>query len=270
MEERITLSLLLRNIGAWFAERKEVRKRRYELVWFTWDCFFNFGYEFHRRGAMYSNHLDSEECCNIHFNLLGLFSLYVYFDIPQRWVSSTSMYRKLHVALDSEQLYISWTTWPDRDDGDEHSKCKIFYYPWRWEFVEKRFLSPDRTLSMFVPLKWEEMPKPLDSWIKVLPFTYKWKTKKYDVERGEDSATEYEEHVQETQATVYIESMEWKRLCFPFIRMKKILLEVSFAQGMGPQRGGWKGGITGMSFAIKPGETIEQCVTRMQTEVVFR
>jgi hypothetical protein len=45
---------------------------------------------------------------------------------------------------------------------------------------------------------------------------------------------------------------------------------VEFSAEVGGERGSWKGGCVGCSYTLKPGETIERCLRRMQSERRFR
>ncbi len=47
-------------------------------------------------------------------------------------------------------------------------------------------------------------------------------------------------------------------------------IDVSFADEMGSRRGSWKGGTTGCSYNMKPGETPKHTLMRMQRERSFR
>lgn len=76
--------------------------------------------------------------------------------------------------------------------------------------------------------------------------------------------------VQNTVATCHIEKFQWHRKWFPFFKKVRTFLEIKFANEVGERAGSWKGGCTGCSYDMLKGETMEQCLRRMESERKFR
>jgi len=75
--------------------------------------------------------------------------------------------------------------------------------------------------------------------------------------------------VQERKATCTIEKREWHRKWFPWIKMTRQVIDIKFSDEVGERTGSWKGGVTGTSHKMLDGETIEQCLRRMEQERKF-
>ncbi|CAH2606189.1 conserved protein of unknown function (plasmid) [Rhodovastum atsumiense] len=79
--------------------------------------------------------------------------------------------------------------------------------------------------------------------------------------------------VQEVTATIAVEEREWRLSWLrwlPWVRRVSRTIEVSFSDGVGEQRGSWKGGTVGCSYEMQRGETPAECLRRMQRERRFR
>lgn len=108
--------------------------------------------------------------------------------------------------------------------------------------------------------KWVDMNK-IDSWdfkkdkaqSKDYPYTY-------TLNSGE---------VQHRIATVTEECRQWHRKWLPFIKMKKVVIDIRFNDEVGERSGSYKGGTTGCSYYLLPNETVEQCLRRMEKERKF-
>lgn len=74
--------------------------------------------------------------------------------------------------------------------------------------------------------------------------------------------------VQEVTATIHVERMVHRWTWTPFLRVTESI-DVHFSEGVGPQRGSWKGGVTGCGYTLKRGETAIQCLRRMERERRF-
>lgn len=78
--------------------------------------------------------------------------------------------------------------------------------------------------------------------------------------------------VQERTATVKLEEREWRQHWLKWTRWfadVQRTISVDFSDEIGERSGSWKGGCTGCSYQIKPGETPEQCLRRMEAERKF-
>lgn len=60
------------------------------------------------------------------------------------------------------------------------------------------------------------------------------------------------------------ERRHWHRKWFPFLKKTSDIIEIEFSQGVGGRVGSWKGGTTGCSWEILPGEAIEDALFRME------
>jgi hypothetical protein len=75
--------------------------------------------------------------------------------------------------------------------------------------------------------------------------------------------------VQERKATCYIERRQWHRKWFPFSKTVRECISVDFNDEVGERSGSWKGGTLGCSYDLLKGETMEQCLRRMESEREF-
>lgn len=83
---------------------------------------------------------------------------------------------------------------------------------------------------------------------------------KYTLKSGE---------VQERTATCTIEKRKWHRKWFPFLTLTREVIDIEFNGEVGERTGSWKGGTIGCSYEMLPGESIEACIRRMESERVF-
>lgn len=72
--------------------------------------------------------------------------------------------------------------------------------------------------------------------------------------------------VQNVNATVCMLLRRWHRKWLPFLKLEKITLEVLFDSEVGERTGTWKGGVIGCDYEMKKGESMEQCLRRMERE----
>lgn len=75
--------------------------------------------------------------------------------------------------------------------------------------------------------------------------------------------------VQDVDARVHVERWVWRRKWTP-LKIVKTSMEVQFSEEVGERRGSWKGGCVGCSYYLRPGESVEQCLRRMESERRFR
>lgn len=74
--------------------------------------------------------------------------------------------------------------------------------------------------------------------------------------------------VQNVIATVFVDRMTWRRKWTP-LRLVRTSIDVSFSKEVGEGRGSWKGGCIGCGYDMRPGETAEQCLRRMEQDRSF-
>lgn len=95
-----------------------------------------------------------------------------------------------------------------------------------------------------------ECDKAAESVQKSFPFTHTTK-------RGD---------VQKRIVTCHIERRVWGWRWLPFIQRSSTYMDYKFDQETGERVGSWKGGTTASAIDIKDGETLRQCVARLETE----
>jgi hypothetical protein len=78
--------------------------------------------------------------------------------------------------------------------------------------------------------------------------------------------------VQERIATVYVDQMEWRPRCLKWTKLFakiRTSIDVQFNDEVGERTGSWKGGTIGCNYELRPNETPEQCLRRMESERKF-
>jgi hypothetical protein len=95
-------------------------------------------------------------------------------------------------------------------------------------------------------------------------------TDQYHTEKFDYTYTRRNGEVQHRIATVGLERRTWHRKWFPWVKMTLTNIDVDFDGEVGERSGTWKGGTVGCGYDILPGETIEQCLRRMESERVFK
>jgi hypothetical protein len=75
--------------------------------------------------------------------------------------------------------------------------------------------------------------------------------------------------VQERMATIYKERRTWHRKWLPFCTKVVTSISVEFNGEVGERSGSWKGGCTGCGYDIREGETMLECLRRMEIERKF-
>ena len=75
--------------------------------------------------------------------------------------------------------------------------------------------------------------------------------------------------IQQRIAKCTIEKRKWHRKWFSFLTRVNHVIDIEFSDEVGERSGSWKGGTIGCSYDLKPNETIEQCLRRMEIERKF-
>lgn len=133
------------------------------------------------------------------------------------------------------------------------TRCKILHMPWDWEHVRHDYLNPDGSLHHRAQP--HEYSPPSDS-KQTFQYTY-------TLRNGT---------VQNRMATVNGEEREWRWRWFtwlPWPRWVQRTINIEFNDEVGERTGSWKGGTIGCGWEWRPGETLEQALTRMQHEREF-
>lgn len=140
-------------------------------------------------------------------------------------------------------------------------KTKFLHMPWDFTGCRTEIMLRD---GSFVPYErfrkgsLDENPEPLERYRKTLPY-------RYCLRSGEH---------QEVQAVVTVERRTWHWRGLPFRwlrwpRKSRTSIDVAFSGEVGEQAGSWKGGTVGCGYGLKPGETPEECLRRMEQELKF-
>ena len=70
----------------------------------------------------------------------------------------------------------------------------------------------------------------------------------------------------------WVEDREWRPKWLTWTGLFKYVkkyIEIEFDNEVGKKKGSWKGGCIGCSYDLKPGETAEECIKRMEKEREF-
>lgn len=139
-----------------------------------------------------------------------------------------------------------WLWW-----GDWH---KVIHLPWEMTFIVHEVRRSDGTWVKAVDAWDGKEPDGRAEW--TFPYTYKLRS-------GE---------LQVRSATVHVERREWRQRWLKWTRLfakVRTCIDVRFSDEVGERTGSWKGGCIGCGWELKPGETPEQCLRRMELERVF-
>ena len=82
--------------------------------------------------------------------------------------------------------------------------------------------------------------------------------------------TKKNQEVQKRRATVFISRRTWTMRWFPWIKLIKKSIDVTFNEEVGEGSGSWKGGCTGCEYDMLEGETSLQTLRRMEKERIFK
>ncbi len=133
-------------------------------------------------------------------------------------------------------------------------------------------------------LRWGEHSKRIDlpfvyfvfDWHKVIDKNGQW----IDGERSWDNKDIRREvfdytymlesgEIQKRKATCFVEERQWHRKWLPFVKMNRRSISVDFDDEVGERTGSWKGGCTGCGYDMLAGESVEDCLRRMERERKF-
>lgn len=175
-----------------------------------------------------------------------------------------------------ESFGFSWHWGRDWGNGDSihlnwGKHCKILHMPWGWEWQRRSLLAKDG-ISWIHELKGycrRDLPPigyPRDDGCFLLSYLPHWEVTlpyRYVLRSGK---------IQERQATISVQEMEWRMRALqwlPWPRMIRRSIEVTFNDEVGERSGSWKGGTIGCGYNLKPDETPQECLLRMQEERKF-
>jgi hypothetical protein len=117
-----------------------------------------------------------------------------------------------------------------KSNGYQDDPFKVIRMPWGWKHKKHELLSE--------------------------PETYPYR---YALNRGD---------VQERTATIRVERRTWVRPWIPWTRVDTYI-HVEFNAEVGEQSGSWKGGCVGCSYDMRPGESAEDALRRMERDRKF-
>jgi hypothetical protein len=181
---------------------------------------------------------DSHNTLIVSFIFLKLF-----LKIPQWLFKGYTIDKSYGFNFTQDSLHMHW--------GE---KTKLWWYPWTWDHYRTSVLRPDGTIwKSGNGLYGDAIPAVLKE-----QHTYN-----YLMRDGS---------VQACIATVHGVEMEWRMRCakwFPWIKLVRRTIGVSFSEQMGPNRGTWKGDVIGTGFEWKPGDTLQQAVRKMERALEF-
>lgn len=149
-----------------------------------------------------------------------------------------------------DSIHMHWGSW-----------TKLWHIPFIAPIFERRqLLSLDRSTIINdepagkreSPCDWEAKEALRATVSETHPYTYTLK-------RGE---------VQKRNATIYVERMIHRYKWTPIRRVREYI-DVRFDGEVGERSGSWKGGCTGCSYSLNPGETPLECLRRMERERKF-
>lgn len=131
---------------------------------------------------------------------------------------------------------------------------KVWHMPWTLEHIKHEVLRSDG--------KW-------------VPYVSSWSSQAPDGRREETFPYRYvlrSGEVQERTATVYVDRREWRQRWLkwcPLFALKKQSIDVSFSGEVGERSGSWKGGTIGCDYTMRPGESAEDTLRRMEQDRKF-
>lgn len=204
-----------------------------------------------------------EDHYSLHIHL-GWPNIFLKLPFLQRW------HREPHEMLESwsfskvdDAVHLNWGR-----------RCKILHFPWSWDWVRSSIMLADGTwchetlrrrvdfpnypLASSEKKPWGSSHKIKDelAWSETYPY-------RYVLRNGT---------IQERQATVKVDEMEWRWRWFkwlPFPRKIRRCIDITFNQEVGERSGSWKGGCTGCSYELYQDEMPREALARMQRERKF-
>ena len=133
-----------------------------------------------------------------------------------------------------------------------------------WEQCDSKWITWDLPFLTWV-FDWHRMQLPDGNWVK---YTYEDRNKAH-TEKHPYTYALHSGVIQKRTATCYIEERQWRRKWLPFIKMNKRVIDISFSDEVGERSGSWKGGTVGCGYDMNRGETIKDCLARMELDRKF-
>lgn len=136
-----------------------------------------------------------------------------------------------------------------------------------WNQCDSKWITWDLPFFSWV-FDWHKVQMPDKTWTEVEKFDFDYREKVYKETHPYTYVLSSGE-VQQREATCYVEERQWHRKWLPFVKMNSRQIYVSFNKEVGEGSGSWKGGVVGCGYDLKKGETIKDCLSRMQSERKF-
>lgn len=219
-----------------FWERSGVRvPGTFELSWNRIGLALALIYDYDADGLPWMLH--------VHFLFMNLF---LHFPAP-RIASDPHKYgewQRFGFSLVEDSVHFNW--------GYE---CRVKEWPWAYKFLRNEVLRDD---GQWVPCvnSWERDKEPDGRKIETFGYAY--------ILKGGE--------VQHRMAEIYVERYTWRRRWLYWTAWKEksvTSINVRFSDEVGERTGSWKGGTIGCSYEMRPRETPERCLRRMEQERKF-
>lgn len=134
-------------------------------------------------------------------------------------------------------------------------KNKYFEWPWAYRFISHEVRRADGS--------WTEAVESYDHGKGSDGREIRWFSYRYKLKSGT---------VQERTAEVHVSRRTWRMRWLSWTNLFDLVrpcIEVSFDDEVGERSGSWKGGTVGCGYDMVRGETVEQCLRRMERERIF-
>jgi len=206
--------------------------------------------------------------------VIPLVALYLSFGQGWEWVSQISPRRTLSppyqntIVVDDRSCSVrifDWRLWIQPWARSMESRSSdpwwirgitIDLNPFEWTFNRHEVQRADGSWTLVPKWKLGEGTPPDEAAYQKFPYRYVRKSG----------------NVQDRIATVKAERRAWRPRCLRWtslIEKVRASIHVDFDDEVGEEYGSWKGGCMGCGYDILPGETVEQCLRRMERERRF-
>lgn len=133
-------------------------------------------------------------------------------------------------------------------------RTKHVHMPWSYDHISHTVRRDDGTWTKYVASYDSGEPDGRE----VQEFDYA-----YTLKSGE---------VQKRKASVYVDRREWRQKWLkwcPLFAKVRTSIDVTFSDEVGERTGSWKGGCVGCGYDLRPNETMEMALRRMESERKF-
>lgn len=197
----------------------------------------------------------------LHFSVI-LFELFFTWEdvLPEKWIPKDyEQERELGFYYFERALYLK--LW---------AKTKAIYMPWDMVHVRWSVLLKDGNYwheTAWTRKTEKQLPK-IKPYVGSVVDEFRYQETfdyTYTLRSGE---------IQRVTATCGLEEREWRWRWFKWFRVPgtytiRRSIDIDFSEEVGEERGSWKGGTIGCGYELLPGESIEQCLRRMEKERRF-